>query len=73
MKRLRLLTLALVALAAVAALAPPARAQVDEPVRPPKVEQPAQAPKWMYYLVGVGAIAVCVGLAVFPGRRTHED
>ena len=73
MKRLRTLMLALPAVAALAVAAPPAHAQVNEAIRPPRVEEPAKAPKWMYYLVGVGVIALCVGLAVFPGRRTHED
>jgi len=64
--------LVLMAAAFLAAIAPQGVAQ-SQPVRPPKVETPAKAPTWLYYLVGAGAIVLCVGLAVFPSRRTHED
>lgn len=73
MKRAHRLMLTLPAAMALSVLAPPAHAQVEEQVRPPRVEQPGSAPKWLYYLVGAGAIALCVGLAVFPGRRSHDD
>lgn len=73
MNRARTLLLAGSSLALLFLCAPPLAGQIDEPVRPPKVEQPAKAPRWLYYIVGVGAMAVCVGLAVFPSRRTHED
>lgn len=65
-----MLAVVFVALLTLGPAAPDARAQA---VRPPKVEAPEKAPKWLYYLIGVGSIAVCVGLAVFPSRRTHED
>ena len=72
MKRFRTMPLVLIGSALLLVAAPQGLAQV-QPVRPPKVEEPAKAPTWLYYLVGAGAIVLCVGLAVFPSRRTHED
>lgn len=73
MKRLRLVVLVVIGVGAMMLAAPRAGAQIEEAVKPPRVEQPAQPPRWLYYLVGIGVIAVCVGLSVFPGRRSHED
>lgn len=73
MTRFRTMLLALLALVTLSLSAAPVALAQGEPIRPPRVEEPAKPQTWLFYIVGGAAIVLCVGLAVFPSRRTHED
>ncbi|GAB4550376.1 MAG: hypothetical protein Tsb0013_12100 [Phycisphaerales bacterium] len=41
--------------------------------RPPRVDGVDKAKTLLHYAVGVGVIALCVGVVVIPGRRDHDE
>lgn len=41
--------------------------------RPPRVQDVDKAKTLLHYAVGIGVIALCVGVAVVPGRRDHDE
>lgn len=53
--------------------AAPALMAQDGSQRPPRVEGVEEAKTLIHYVVGIGIIALCVGVAVIPGRRDHDE
>ncbi len=41
--------------------------------RPPRVDNVDKAKTLLHYAVGIGVIALCVGVVVVPGRRDHDE
>jgi len=62
----------ILASATVLALAASAMAQA-EPPKPPDITEMSPPPLILYYLIAAVGLAICVALALFPGRRSFED
>ncbi len=65
-----------------AACAAPALAQsrdlsaagaAGESLTPPRVGNVEKASTLLYYAVGIGCLALCVGVVVIPGRREQNE
>ena len=50
-----------------------AGASAGEPLTPPRVGDVDKASTLLYYAVGIGTLALCVGVVVIPGRREQNE
>ncbi|MEM1424626.1 MAG: hypothetical protein AAGH64_11570 [Planctomycetota bacterium] len=41
--------------------------------RPPRVGNVEDATTILHFAVGIGVIALCVGVVIIPGRRDHDE